>query len=187
MRKVMPVEYDPMGGSNAQGFARIRQNAQIAQSTWHGTAFLVEALLLLAVLAGCIAVFMQLFAHAHKLGVENGELSQAIVAASNAAEQFSASPTTVPETTTVGEGYQVATTITPETASSGTLYRAHIVVTKAGEEVYTIDTARYVSASSSDSGAAAIGTAGEAAATAASGAAATSATSATSIQESGVE
>ena len=61
-------------------------------TTWHGTAFVVEALVLLAFLAFALAVFMQLFGAAHVRGAEERQLTQAVLLASNAAEEFAATP-----------------------------------------------------------------------------------------------
>lgn len=59
---------------------------------WPGAAFIVEALLLLVFLAGSLAVLMNLNAEADATGRQSAELLDAIVLASNAAEQFAADP-----------------------------------------------------------------------------------------------
>ena len=51
---------------------------------WRGTAFLVEACLLLAVIVGCVAVFASLFARAGAEGARAEELTRAVVAARDA-------------------------------------------------------------------------------------------------------
>lgn len=99
-------------------------------------------------------MFMQLFAHSHAMGADSAQLSQAVIMASNVAERFEADPSSVSSgdvsTADLGisdvEGFTVHCEITPETTDAGTLYRANIVVTKDAEEVYTIETAKYVSA-----------------------------------------
>lgn len=59
---------------------------------WPGAAFIVEALLLLVFLAGSLAVLMNLNAEADATGRQSAELLDAIVLASNAAEEFAAGP-----------------------------------------------------------------------------------------------
>ncbi len=48
--------------------------------------------MLLVFLAFALAVFMQLFGAAHNRGVEERQLTQAVLLASNAAEEFAAAP-----------------------------------------------------------------------------------------------
>ena len=59
---------------------------------WPGAAFIVEALLLLVFLAGSLAVLMELNADADAAGQQCADLMDAIVLASNAAEEFAADP-----------------------------------------------------------------------------------------------
>lgn len=126
---------------------------------WHGTAFVVEALLLLAFLAFSLAVFMQLFGSAHARSVEERRLTQAVLLASNEAERFAADPRTGfgaalydaegNALSTGGEEGSDAFVVERETASEqmpgGTLYRANIIVSCEGEAVYELETARYLS------------------------------------------
>lgn len=122
-------------------------------SSWHGTAFLIEALLLLALLTGCVAVFMQLFAQANAMGTESASLSGAVQIASNEAETFAADPHTwgVGETSEDVDGYTVTRTVEAQDASHGTLYVATILVEAANDSssedavTYTLSTSRYVS------------------------------------------
>ncbi len=128
-----------------------------ADTAWHGTAFVVESLVLLAFLAFALAVFMQLFGAAHVRGAEERQLTQAVLLASNAAEEFAAAPQAGSTTATFdGDGgepasaeaedaYLVSSDVTPERTEGGTLYRADITVTCDGEAVYRLETARYVS------------------------------------------
>ncbi|WP_139650743.1 hypothetical protein [Raoultibacter phocaeensis] len=120
------------------------QTAEGRRSSWHGTAFIVEAMLLLAFLVGAIAVFMHLFADASAKGAENEDLSNAIVLAANSAERFASDPEGMaPETET--DGFRVTCLVTPEETDGGTLYHADIAVLRGEEEVYRLTTARYVS------------------------------------------
>lgn len=150
---MVPIQSNPTAGANGADIQRFRRTARVSQSTWHGTAFIIEALILLAFLAGCIAVFMQLFAHSHAMGSESAQLSQAVVMASNVAERFESDPTSISSgevsTDDLGlsdvEGFTVNCEITPETTGAGTIYNANIVVSKDGSEVYSIQTAKYES------------------------------------------
>lgn len=125
---------------------RAAYNGSITRSTWHGTAFLVEALVLVAFIALSVAVFMQLFQEAHALGGQNQELGIAINAASNVAEEFAADPTAVSEVSQAN-GYTVHCDVDADDLAGGTLYHATIYVDDpaGGQAVYTINTARYVS------------------------------------------
>ena len=134
-------------------------------TTWHGTAFVVEALVLLAFLAFALAVFMQLFGVSHARGAEERQLTQAVLLASNAAEEFAATPQAgstsaafdaegnALDAAADGEGvYVVSSEVTPERTEGGTMYRANIVVTCDGETVYQLESARYVSNGSATAG-----------------------------------
>ena len=48
------------------------------RAVWPGAAFVVEALILLVFLAGCLAVFMQLFGDANETGRQNVQLEEAV-------------------------------------------------------------------------------------------------------------
>lgn len=124
---------------------RRNRTAQNLRSSWHGTAFIVEAIILLAFLVGSVALFMQLFSNASLKGTENENLAHAIVLASNSAERFSADPENASQETTADDGFRVTCSVAPEKTEGGTLYRADIVVSKNGEDVYSLSTARYVS------------------------------------------
>lgn len=144
--------------------AKRRANTLLAarrseDASWHGTAFVVEALLLLAFLAFSLAVFMQLFGSAHARSVEERQLAQAVLLASNEAERFAADPLTGfgaalydAEGNALSTGdkedadtFVVERETTSEQMPDGTLYRADIVVSCDGEAVYKLETARYLS------------------------------------------
>lgn len=154
------------GGSGRPGAGRRGGS----RASWHGTALLVEALVLLAFLVASLALFMQVFAQARGMGAEGSELAQAVAMASNLAEEFAADPATEPEplerdgltascaVATVaadgtggqtGSGADDALSGAPAGDSSGaagTLYRATILVTDGdGDEVYRLVTERYAS------------------------------------------
>jgi len=129
-----------------QGIAsQIRRHSHAeSRAFWPGTAFLVEALVLLVFLVWGLAVFTNLFSASRQMGAKEEVLQQSVTLASNAAEQFSTDPTGTPDTRIEGD-YTVSCNVTPQTTSSGTLYKATISVFNAGEEIYSIKTARYVS------------------------------------------
>lgn len=131
---------------------RGRGTERVARSPlWHGTAFFVEALVLLAFLLAAGALFTQLFAAAQGAGAEGAALSEAVLMAQNAAEELAAAddpaslagsrPLTGSQT---GDAYTLAVEVEGEPHRTGTLWHAHISVTddtEAGEELYALDTA----------------------------------------------
>jgi len=106
-------------------------------------AFIIEALILLIFLVLSIAVFTQLFAWSASQSTKSYDLQQAVLAATNTAEEFANDPTGVDELTTEGD-LDVVCDVTPSDMPNGTLYSAHITVDKDGEELYSLDTKRYV-------------------------------------------
>lgn len=139
------------------------------RASWHGTALLVEALVLLAFLVASLALFMQVFAQARGMGAEGSELAQAVAMASDLAEEFAADPAVEPdplERDGLTASCAVATVAAddaggadgqtdPEaddapsgvsSGTAGTLHRATILVTDGdGDEVYRLVTERYAS------------------------------------------
>ena len=121
--------------------------------TWSGSAFIVEALLLLLFLAASAAIFTQLFAHAATQATESLELSRAVAVANDTAERFAADPDSI-EDVTLSDGMVVVCTTTSDGYGAGTLYHATISgygqdaypvpgELPVGEPVYSISTARY--------------------------------------------
>ena len=153
------------GGSGRPGTAR----RDGGRASWHGTALLVEALVLLAFLVASLALFMQVFAQARGMGAEGSELAQAVAMASDLAEEFAADPAVEPdplERDGLTASCAVATVAAddaggadgqtdPEaddapsgvsSGTAGTLHRATILVTDGdGDEVYRLVTERYAS------------------------------------------
>lgn len=125
--------------------ARRRRSHEGLHPSWHGTAFLIEAILLLAFLIGAIALFMQLFSASIVRSSENDELASAIALASNSAERFAADPIGAGAETLTEDGLTVTCEVTPEKKEGGTLYKAEISVSDGSTEVYRLSTARYVS------------------------------------------
>lgn len=108
---------------------------------WRGTAFLVEACLLLAVVVGCVAVFAALFSRAGLEGARAEELTRAVVAARDAAEVFAAEGEDAAGEREVG-ALSVRVDVTDDGEVAG-LLRAVITVNDAeGAEVYRLETAR---------------------------------------------
>lgn len=123
--------------------------------SWSGSAFIVEALLLLVFLMASLAIFTQLFALSAEQSAESDKLSQAVATASTVAERFSADPMSI-EATEAVNGLVVQCDTSSETRDSGVMYKATISVyerdgaavsetTPKGDALYTITTARYVS------------------------------------------
>lgn len=123
--------------------ARRALTAHSLRPSWHGTAFIVEAIVLLALLAGCIALFMQLFSAALLKGAENENLSHAIVLATNSAERFAIDPEGAACETMTEDGFLVLCSVSPEETEGGTLYRADIVVSNSTGDIYRLATAKY--------------------------------------------
>lgn len=118
-----------------------------------GIAFIIEMLVLLVLVAGCLSVLIEVFAYAHQQGEENDDMVQAIHLASNTAERFSADPTSVPEIE-VFDDLAVYTSVSSKPQSTGTLYEATIKVYDVKDHeyradmtsLYDLETARYVKA-----------------------------------------
>lgn len=155
-------------GGSGRTVAALRDGGR---ASWHGTALLVEALVLLAFLVASLALFMQAFAQARGMGAEGSELAQAVAMASNLAEEFAADPATAPEplerdgltascaiaTVAAGGADGTGGQTGPDaddapsggssgdsSGAAGTLYRATILVTDGdGDEVYRLVTERY--------------------------------------------
>lgn len=123
------------------------------KTSWTGTAFMVEALVLLFFLVASLAVFTQLFAYSANGAKEAQRITQATELAQNAAEEFSANPQAVAAGQTVGlgaaqgegaDGFTVSCDVSNEAQGHGTYYTAHITVTDSEGEAYALDASRYV-------------------------------------------
>lgn len=117
------------------------REARRVAAPWRGTAFLVEACLLLVAITICVAVFAALFARASVEGARAEELTRAVVAARDAAEVFAAEGEDAAGERGVGE-LAVSVDVTRDHEVAG-LLRAVITVRDAeGAEVYRLETAR---------------------------------------------
>ena len=121
-----------------------RRAAHTKATSFSHAAFTVEAIILLVFLVGALAVFTQLFARATTTSQQAAQLEQAVVLATDTAEQFSADPTSVAAKTT-HDDLTVTCSVTQTQETGGTLYNANIVVSSSDSQVYSISTARYVS------------------------------------------
>ena len=127
------------------------KNEQIedASKTKVNTAFLIEALVLMAVLIASMAVFTQLFTHSAVAAHQAEDLTRATLLAQNAAEEFSSDPAAVAAGKTVGQGVAAgnvsAGDVDSDAQGRGTLYTAHITVSDDSGEVYALDASRYES------------------------------------------
>lgn len=121
------------------------------QPLWHGAAFLVEALVLLAFLAASLAVLFSLFASSRAEANRAARLSEAVAIAQNAAEGIAAADTfsadAVPATQVVtgaqtGTTYELAIELEPQATGAGTLWHATITVCDADASASATDAAR---------------------------------------------
>ncbi len=142
-----------------------RAKRDVAQrSGWHTMAFQLESIVLLAFIILSITLITVLFAASYQKGTEANRISEslalAVSSAENSAETFAADPINSKSYTTYylfedgkfievdeeGEGiYAVSRVCTPEKREAGTLYRATVTVECNGLEVYSLNTAKYVS------------------------------------------
>lgn len=104
-----------------------RRTHWVSTRSWHGTAFVIEALLLLLFLAASLAIVMQLFGTSYTQGVQNQKAAEAIQVATNVAEEFAAQPARKSFSQTEGD-YAVSCVVVPKEYDGGTLYEATITV-----------------------------------------------------------
>lgn len=146
--------------------SRIRRTSTADRRPWHGAAFIVEALVLLAFLVASLGVLASLMGAAHERNAVADRLSYAVILASNEAEAFAAEPSGAASTTrhvfedgalqqVEGDGaeadgsdaavYEVQRSVERRGQEAGTLYEARITVSCEGRTLYQLDTSRYVS------------------------------------------
>ena len=124
-----------------------RTKTDAKRGGWHGTALVVEALLILVVVVACLAVFVRLFGFAFATNWEDQHRAQAIILASNQAERFAADYSPNQEGAFVEEtnGYTITRVVTAHPTERGVLYSASIAVDWGDTPLYQLDTAHYVS------------------------------------------
>ncbi len=121
------------------------------KTSWTGTAFMIEALVLLFVLVASLAVFTSLFAYSANSAQQAQRIADATALAQNSAEGFSANPAAVESGKGTGmaatqgaNGYAVSCEVAAEPQATGTFYTAHITVSDSQGEACALDVARYV-------------------------------------------
>lgn len=107
-------------------------------------AFIIETLVLFVFLIVSFAVIVRLYVGSAIVAQNGLDLERAVACAGNVAERFSADPLAT-NLDVSDDKLTVTCEVTPESMTGGTLYRAHITATVDDVEVYTLDTARYVS------------------------------------------
>lgn len=141
----------------------IRESRPFSEGThirhaWHGRAFILEILVVMLFIIISTTILVQVFAVAKQESEKAASLSYAVMIASDEAELFAARPTDAAERyyrvtdarleateTPDGDSYRVVRTVTPLRSDAGTLYEADIAVSRQGEPIYEITSARYVS------------------------------------------
>ena len=132
------------------------------QGTWRGTALIVEVLIILVVVVACLGVFAKLFSYAYSSNLYDQHRAHAITLATSEAEVFAAQTEISTGTFTENSGeYAVTSTISSTPTARGTLYNATISVSYEDEEIYSLETAHYISAGESSNAAASDSNAGE--------------------------
>lgn len=141
------------------------QQKRFIKQGWTGTAFIVEALILLVFVAGALAVLLNIFVESYVVGTRSQEEARAVLVASNAAERFAAAPTAGIFVSSEDD-FVVSCVVEEEETAAGALYHAQISVFllddedrdelkgrdylvplyfDAPEPIYELTTSRYVS------------------------------------------
>lgn len=132
----------------------VAESERRERTSWHGKAFLIEAMLLLAILVASLGVLMTLFVNARVESAQGERLTQAVQLAKNAAEQFAADPLGASDLVLRSDGLTATVQVTEEAHERGVLARALVTVTdedpvRAADEgapSYELATARYIPA-----------------------------------------
>ena len=127
----------------------LAQDVRKPQRNRRNVSFLIEAMVVLGLFMACMSVFVQLLASAQLQGRAANITSEAVLAATNVAEDFCANPTGVSKTTTAGD-LTIACVVDSSPHDAGTLYSATITVEHDEQVVYTLHTARYVHGAGGD-------------------------------------
>lgn len=145
-----------------------RAGASRERSSWHGAAFVLEVMLLVAFIAASLAVLAAVFSGAQMRGIEAIRLTDAVTlaasGASNGAEDFAADPEAAyvegasttyyavaagsvsPCDPSAANACEVTRVVDRNATQAGALYDATITVTRDGEVLYELKTSAYVSA-----------------------------------------
>lgn len=150
------------------GDSFVRPGASRERSSWHGAAFVLEVMLLVAFVAASLAVLAAVFSGAQMRGIEAIRLTDAVTlaasGASNGAEDFAADPeaayaegtsttyyavaagSVAPCDPSAANACEVTRVVDRNATQAGALYDATVTVTRDGEVLYELKTSAYVSA-----------------------------------------
>lgn len=101
--------------------------------SWSGSAFILEALVLLLCIAASLAVLITLFSQAYLRNGESAQMTEAIALASNAAESFAASPQDSVAVAPDGR-YVAFCTVEAQPVDAGVIYHGSIAVYSTEDE-----------------------------------------------------
>lgn len=149
-----------------------RAGASRDRASWHGAAFVLEVMVLVAFVAASLAVLAAVLSGAQMRGIDAIRLTDAVTlaasGASNGAEDFAADPEAAFEEGASTTYYAVAAgsisvcdpaasnacevtrVVERHPAEAGALYDAIITVTRDDEVLYELETSAYVSARAND-------------------------------------
>lgn len=132
---------------NRKSLNRMQRNGHVVSKSWHGMAFIIEAVILLFFIAISVAVFFRLLSYSEITSASAADLSSAIASASNTAELFAADPVSMSGYAKAEGDYYITCDTETSAKAAGTMYEATIKVTNTAtdEVVYTLTTSRYVS------------------------------------------
>lgn len=131
-------------GSVANDIRTIR--ATVTPEEPKRSTFIVEALLLLTCLMIVIAVSISVIAFAAARGAESSHEENAIIMATNIAEQFAADPNSLQERYVDGD-YVATCALSISMDTAGSLYDTTIDIDWKGTRIYALSTSKYVSRS----------------------------------------
>lgn len=114
---------------------------ETTRAPWQGTAFLVEACVLLAFVVTAVAVFAALFFGASREAARAERLTQAVAAARNSAERFAAEGTDAAGSREA-DGLLVRVDVSEDGEVPGLLRAEVVVLDEDGSELYRLKTAR---------------------------------------------
>ena len=109
-------------------FASHRGTETRVRSSWHGTATILEAILLLIFLLASVALMTKTLALSFAKAAEGRQLSAATMAAANTAELFAANPIDPNIEVRSEDGLRITCDVAANSTATGTLYKATIEV-----------------------------------------------------------
>ena len=123
-----------------------KKSLRRARASWSSVSFIVESILLLLFLVASLAILTQVFSASLTRSVESRTLDAASIAATSIAEHFAADPTSVEESTQLGD-LLVKCEVTEQARTGGIMYHAKIdVYDLSGYNegaVYSLETSSY--------------------------------------------